>query len=489
MALLEAFVGGTYQALSPTMAADLAVNVFAETRRVDGSKKTRWLLGTPGLKLFATGGALQCRGWFSQDGRTFVVLGANLYEVTIATATLTLLGTITNNDGDPASFASNGQGGDQIAIVGGDELKILDTSTNTLSAAITLPFSGPVMVVFLDAYFLINQRDSPIIWFSALDDGTSWDGLDFIARSGTSDNIIGIGVAQNRLWAFGSKSTGLFYDAGDVDTPFLPYPGTITQIGAVTPWAIVRRSDVFTWLAQDGTGTPRIVKAAGGPAPTTISTPPIEQWLAACASLATAEMLTYQQAGHTFVAITCPDSPDDVQTYVWDDTEQLWHARAGWDQAKGRFTRWAARGCAHVEGLVFVGDAETGDLYTLDLDTYTDNGAMVVRDRTIPYVSDENQWLFLDQVELAAQVGVGLLTGQGSQPVVELSISRDAARTWISAGTAILGAMGAYASRTIWRRLGRVRMDRLVLKVRQTDPVRCAWLGLHLRSTAGTGQL
>ena len=193
--LLEEFNGGAYQALSPTLAADMAINIFAETRRVEGAKKTRWTLGTPGLKFFATGSGVECRGWFSQDGRTVVVIGENIYEATIATATLTLLGTIPDN-GEPVSFASNGQGGDQIAIVGGDELKIFDTSTNTLSAAIALPFTGPVMIVFLDAYFLINQRNSPIIWFSALEDGTSWDALDFIARSGTSDNVVGIGVSQ-----------------------------------------------------------------------------------------------------------------------------------------------------------------------------------------------------------------------------------------------------------------------------------------------------
>lgn len=488
MPLLDVFVGGAYAAASATVAADAAVNVFPETRRVDGSKKVRWLLGTPGRKPFASGAGGGCRGWFSQDGLTLTVTGECLYRVNTTTGVLTLLGTIPDN-GEPVSFASNGQGGDQVAIVGGNILKILNTRTHTLSNVITLPFVGPVMVVFLDAYFLINQRDSPIIWFSGLEDGTSWDALDFIARSGTSDAVIGIGVSQNRLWTFGSRTSGLFYNSGDADTPFLPYPGTTTQIGSVTPWAIARRNDVFTWLAQDGTGTPRIVRASGGPAATPVSTPPIDAWLARCSSLASAEMLTYQQAGHTFVAITCPDSPDDVQTYVWDDTEELWHARAGRDSQTGRYTRWGARGCAHVDGSVFVGDATTPGLYTLDLETYTDAGAPLVRERIMPYVSDETQWLFLDQVELVGQVGVGLATGQGSAPVVELRVSRDAAHTWISAGWASLGAMGASTARAIWRRLGRVRMDRLVLAVRQTDPVPCTWAGLALRSTAGSGQL
>lgn len=488
MALVEEFVGGMYRALSPTMGADMAVNVYAETRRAEGSSKTRWLLGTPGLKLFASGAGAGCRGWFSQDGVTLVTIGSNLYRVDTGSAMLTLLGSIVNN-GEPVSYSSNGQGGDQIAVVGGDELKIIDIPTMVLSAPITLPFSGPVQIVFLDGYFLINQRTSPIIWFSAIEDGTLWDALDFIARSGTSDNLVGIRVSKNRIWAFGTRTTTLFYDSGDADTPFLPYPETATQVGAITPWAISVREDVVTWLAQDATGVPRVVRAVGDPTPNAVSTPPIDLWLRQCSTLAHAECLPYQQDGHTFWALTCQDSPDDVKTYVWDETEQLWHARAGWDAISGMFTTWHARGVAHDGQQIFVGDVSTGSLYTLDTSTYTDNGSIIRRLRRTPYLSSENQFIFIDQVELGAQVGVGLTTGQGVWPLADLRISRDAAKTWISAGSATVGALGDYLARCIWRRLGRVRGDRLVLEVTQTDPVFCAWLGLWLRSTGGTGQL
>lgn len=486
--LLDAFVGGMYTAISPTFGADQCVNAYAETRRVDGSAKQKCLIGTPGLRRIVTGSGTGNRGWFSQDGLTVTVIGPNLYAFTASTGVLTSLGTI-SDDGGMCSFASNGQGGDQLAIVGGSELKILNLLTLALSSAVSLPFSGPVAVVFLDGYFLINQRTSPIIWFSALEDGTTWDALDFFARSGTSDNIVTIGVTRNRVWAFGTRTTTLFYDSGDADTPFLPYPETATQIGAVTPAALTRREDVFRWLAQDGTGTPRIVQATADPSPATISTPPIEAWLAACTTLTDAYALTYLQDGHEFWALTCPSSPDDIKTYVWDAIEQLWHARAGWNAVTGAFTRWRARGCVQIGGAIYVGDAEDARIYTLDLDAYDDDGDILRALRRTPYVSDENQWLFIDQVELAAQVGIGLTTGQGVAPVADLRISRDAAKTWVSAGSATLGALGDYLARAVWRRLGRVRSDRLVLEVTQTDPCKRAWLGLYLRSTAGTGQL
>jgi hypothetical protein len=486
MPLFGAFVGGFYTALSPVMAADTAINLFTETREVPGSAKQTWMYGTPGLLLDATVPTLGCRGWFAQDGRTWVVCGDTIYERTAA-ATYVARGTVPD-DGKPVSFASNGAGGDQLAVVGGGELNVLDLSTNAVTTA-TLPFSNPVMITFIDGYGIINERDTPKMWFSALEDFTSWDALDFFARSGTSDNVIGITVSRDRVWALGSKSSTLFYNSGDADTPFIPYPGTAFQTGLVSPWLLWVQNDVLYWVAESGDGERRIVRASE-PSADTISTPPIALFLERCTTLTDARMLGYEQAGHPFVIVTCPSSPDDVQTYAYDVRENLWHARAGWDSGSGTYTRWRAAGSTVTGGQVFVGDWENGNVYTLDLDTFTDNGTAIRRERATPYLSDDNQVVFVDQFELGMQAGVGLTTGQGSDPTVNLEVSRDGARTWIDAGTAGLGAIGDYGTRAIWRQLGRSRADRLVFRVTQTDGVRTVWgPGAWLRLSAGTGQL
>ena len=124
------------------------------------------------------------------------------------------------------------------------------------------------------------------------------------------------------------------------------------------------------------------------------------------------------------------------------------------------------------------------------MDTFEDNGVTQMAERTAPYLSAENQWLFLDRVELGLQSGVGLTTGQGSDPQVLLQISRDSGHTfgqWVSAP---MGKMGEYLARAIWRRLGRVRADRLVMRVRIADPVRrVLGPGLWLQARPGTGGL
>jgi hypothetical protein len=220
-----------------------------------------------------------------------------------------------------------------------------------------------------------------------------------------------------------------------------------------------------------------------------ISTDPIDRVLASCPTLSDAELLIYEQQGHLFVCVSLPSCPDDVKTYVFDRKEEMWHARAAWNSTTGRYTRWPARGVIVTSSKVYVGDYASGNVYELDPETYTDNGAILRRERTVPYISNENQWLFLDQFEVGVQAGVGLSSGQGSDPTLTLEVSRDGARTWVNAGTASAGALGNYTARAIWRRLGRSRSDRLVLRVTQTDPVQTVWNGAWLKATPGTGQL
>lgn len=492
MPLWPEFCGGAYTALSKSIACDQAINVFTETREIPGSPKQSTLYGTPGRRFVTNLGAGPCRGWFTQDGRTWVVVGNTLYERIDAT-TFNTIGTIPN-DNKLVSFASNGQGGNQLGIVGGGQLNVLNLQTGAFTTT-ALPFSNPVSCVFQDAYLLVNQRNTPIVWFSALEDMTSFDALDFFARSGTSDNVVALGVSQDRVWVFGSKTTTLFYDSGDADTPFLPYQGTTAQNGLSTAQLLVIYRDIFFWVSGAQRGTYRVM-SGGAPGAQNISTRPIDLWLESAESLDDATMGVYEQEGHVFVWITVPQAQGDIKTYCYDATEQKapWHARTNYDATTGQHGQWTAQGATTVGGTVYVGDSSTGDIFMLDLNCYTDNGGTIKRSRRAPYLGSENQWVFLDEFELGTQPGVGHVSGTSdtpeSVPEVELWISGDSANTWMCAGASPLGRIGEYRTRTMWTRLGRYRSDRLVLETVQTAPVKCVWgPGAWLRVSPGTGQL
>jgi len=489
--MLQNFNGGFYKTRLPILGSDQAINLYTETREVEGAQKQKWMYGTPGKDLLLTvSGQSDCRGLFTQDGQTWAVIGGMLYEIDIDAGTATELGAIPD-DGYPVSFACNGDAGRQLAVVGGAALNVLDLDTNTLTS-VTLPFADPVMIVFQDAYGLINQKDTPTFWFSALEDFTTWDALDFVTRSGTSDDLIGLAVTRDRVWSIGSLTTTQYYDSGDADNPWSPYPGTTIQVGCTVWTTITTYNDVVRWIGLGQRGAPRAVQVTADSRAQTFSTPPITDILRACTTLADAEAMVYEQAGHAFYVLTLPSSPDDVKTYHFDILENEWGARADFNEATGQYIRWRARGVTASGQTVVVGDYANGKLYLLDLDTYTDNDVTLPRERIAPFLfPNANQWIRLHEAELACQNGVGLSSGNDEDvdPEVELSVSRDGGQTWISAGTARLGALGEYTTRTIWHRLGRFRSDRGLVKIRQTAAVKCAWYGLWVTPEQGTGEL
>jgi hypothetical protein len=90
--------------------------------------------------------------------------------------------------------------------------------------------------------------------------------------------------------------------------------------------------------------------------------------------------------------------------------------------------------------------------------------------RRAPHLADEQRWLTYDRFQLDLQTGVGLVTGQGSDPQVMLRWSNDGGHTWSNEHWVSAGRMGATKTRAIWRQLGRARTRTFEVVV--SDPVR-----------------
>jgi hypothetical protein len=64
-----------------------------------------------------------------------------------------------------------------------------------------------------------------------------------------------------------------------------------------------------------------------------------------------------------------------------------------------------------------------------------------------------------------------VLSGQGSDPQVEMRYSRNAGNSWSGYSSARLGATGEYRTVPSWRRLGQFDFPGLLLEFRVSDPV------------------
>jgi hypothetical protein len=82
---------------------------------------------------------------------------------------------------------------------------------------------------------------------------------------------------------------------------------------------------------------------------------------------------------------------------------------------------------------------------------------------------------FISRLTIDFQTGVGLVSGQGSNPMVSLSISKDNGNTWGNELWTSIGAAGGYLARAFWTRLGSGR-DWL-FKFRITDAVKVVITG------------
>ena len=91
--------------------------------------------------------------------------------------------------------------------------------------------------------------------------------------------------------------------------------------------------------------------------------------------------------------------------------------------------------------------------------------------------------IFHNQLEVEFEAGVGLATGQGSDPQAVLDWSDDGGHTWGNEHWVDIGEIGEYKARAVWRRLGRSRNRTYRLTV--SDPVKVVILGATLEAMAG----
>ncbi len=109
---------------------------------------------------------------------------------------------------------------------------------------------------------------------------------------------------------------------------------------------------------------------------------------------------------------------------------------------------------------------------------------LIRRERIFRHLSDEQQWIFYQWLQIDVEAGVGLSTGQGSDPQIILQWSDDGGHTWSNEHLLSAGKQGEYGKRAMLKQpLGRSR-DR-VFKVAMSDPVKWALLNAYFGAEKG----
>jgi hypothetical protein len=470
-------LGASYVARSVNAADNRLVNLFPEAT-ADGGKTAGFFNRTPGLKFQQTIGTGPIRAlWAHQTNGSdfYVVSGTEFYKVTGLTATPTKLGDVTGTG--PVSIADNGT---QIFLACNPDGFIYNEVTNVFAKITDPDFPGAVTVGYLDGYFVFNEPNSQKVWVTELLDGGSVDPLDFASAEGSPDGLVAINVDHREAWLFGTDSIEVWYDAGLADFPLTRIQGAFNEIGCVAAFSIAKLDNALFWLGTDARGQ-GIVYRANGYTGVRVSTHAIEYAIAQYGNLADAVAYTYQQEGHAFYVLTFPTGN---ATWVYDVSTQAWHERAGWNTALGEFTRHRSNCQCNFGGNTVVGDYENGNIYTLDLEVYSDNGGIQkwLRSwRALPTGANNLKRTAQHSLQLDCESGTGLVTGQGSDPEIMLRFSDDGGHTWSNEHLSKMGKIGEYYRRVFWRRLGMtLKLRDRVYEISQTDPVKAVIMGAEL---------
>jgi hypothetical protein len=443
---------------SVNVCAQQRVNLFAEIQPDPEAGSRVVLYPTPGLTRFVDLGANPARGMYEKGNSIYVVNNLTLWEIA-ANGTTTSRGTLQPTTGR-VDMVDNGE---QLLIVDGTYGYIYTFATTTLAQIADLDFPPSETCTFLNGYFIVQKTDSAEFYISALYDGTSWDALDFATSESDPDNLVRVMADNGMILLFGTKTTEFWSDAGADDFPFARVGAAAIEWGLASRWSLCKFMDSLIFLRKNRLGAVQVCVLAGATA-VPVSTPEMD-YLFSTYTAENATAFAYMVSGHAMYQISFPT--DDV-TWTYDATSKEWH------QAQyGTAGRHRAEVQINFQDRSYVSDYENGKIYLLDQDVYTDDGMTIVREfvsrhlKTADYSSIPQLWIDME-------AGVGLATGQGSDPQVMLAISRDGGHTYPVEIWRSFGAIGQHTYRAVWNRLGRARD--WIFKVRVTDPVKTVFV-------------
>lgn len=468
-------VGGSYNGRSPSFDAQRTVNLYPEVTESKTSRTPAVLIGTPGLEIWETLAGGGCLSSIVFDDNTAVFhVGTNVWKLDAA-GTATLLGTTIATSKTVTSMAYNGF---IIMLVMPEAGYFIDPVAGTVTWISDPDFLGGDTVDYIDGYFVWNHTGTGQFQCTQLY-GTDIDPLDFATAEGSPDGLMSLIVDHREIWLMGRSSVEVWVNVGGADFPFQRIQGAFLEVGCAAAHSVAKMDNSVFWLASDVRGFGTLQRAAGY-SPQRVSNHAFEYAVNNYSRIDDAVAYTYTQEGHSFYVLSFPTAN---ATWVLDASTGEMHERAWRNPSTGLLNRHRSNCQINFAGETLVGDWENGNVYRLGLDVYTDNGDILPAIRVFPHIAGDGKLQFHHALQVFMQTGVGLVSGQGSDPQAMLKWSDDGGYTWSSEHWTTIGAIGATRTRARWRRLGRTRDRVYYLSI--TDPVKRVILGADLEVTGG----
>lgn len=431
------------QGKSPNVTANSLVNAYYEFQPERDRTRVA-IYGTPGLSLFIDQGDTPWRGLhtFPASNLLYGVHRGTFYEINNAGVVVSR-GTIGTTEGR-VDITDDGT---LITVVDGSEIYTYDTSAPATPIAAVADADRPTSpntCIFQAGRILTDEDGTGQFKGSELYDNTDWDPLDFATAESNPDNLIRIINYRGTVVLFGEYTTEFWQNIGGSGFPYTRILGADVEYGLAARWSVGRFAGTYAFLSKNREGQVIVSVLNGYSTPERISNFELEHIINNYSSVSDATGYGYMLGGHPMYQL---NFPTEGKSWLYDGSTQYW-SELRYDSGSRH------RGELAVEYInnTIVADYENGKLYTLDAETYTDNGTAITMILKGRHIANQKKKVRFTRLELGFEPAT--TTDQTADPVAGLRLSKDGGHSFGTQVFARLGKVGEYLTRCIWKNLG-----------------------------------
>lgn len=338
------------------------------------------------------------------------------------------------------------------------------TDISTIPVA-NFPY-GARTICALASRFIVDNPSYPgrFNWSATLDFAT-WSATDFATAESDPDALVGVYAWRGELLLLGTRTIEFWAATGD-SSVFARVSGSVVPWGCLSYQTVQQVDSSLFMLARNVGGDAEVIALQGYQAQP-VSNPDVEYDINQNLSGGLIKAIVVRKQGHTFYVLNLPSKSwaYNATTGEWDE----WQTDGG---------RWAGEYGFYAYGRASVTDYRDSRIYGLSDTVYQDDANAIMRQVDTRHIAQDMDRITVNRVALDVETGVGLPSGQGSDPQIALQVSRDGGHTFGNELWTSLGAQGKYRERVEWWRLGRARD--FVFRFKVFDAVKAIFIGASM---------
>ena len=476
---------GFYTSQSLPISSQRCIN-WIPTVMQGGALSPVALIHRPGIPLFTDTGLGACRGGILFDGVPYFVNGNSLVSIS-STGVVTTHGTITGTVRVRMAVGVLLATKNLVIVVPGGDAFVWDTTTFT---QITDPdFQPSSNVVYDNGFFFFTASNGQQIFQSNQNQPLLYDALDTGTADGSSDLIVTMVLDHGEISVLGSESVEVFTYVGGIGFTLRSVPGAFTEKGAHSKYGAIKFDSDHVFIGGGENEKSSIWSQSSSSEPVRISTDAIDHEIQKFTKEEVDEAfaMNYTEDGQVMALFSFNSDVIPGRTFVYNATSSRLAGKQVWFELQSGVTdaQWRVNAIVQAYGKLLVGDDVDGRIGYLDSNTYTEYDNAILNEATFQPFSEKGKRLFFGKLSAIFESGVGLTVGQGSDPVVRMSFSKNGGRTYSSEFSRSIGKIGEYQQIPSWSRQGNILFDRTV-RFTITDPVPANLLMVTVDADIGT---